>query len=80
MTTKLTLSIDEEKVKKIKSYAKANGISVSKFVEQQIDAVISGDSGKKLDISLLKGIAGKVPQDFDWKKDKTDRLVAKYAK
>lgn len=80
MTAKLTLSIDEEKIKKVKKYAKAKGISVSKFLEQQIDAVIAGESGEKLNIHFLKGIAGKVPEDFDWKKDKADRLISKYAK
>ena len=33
MKVKLTLSIDEEKIKKIKIYAKSKGITVSKFVE-----------------------------------------------
>lgn len=80
MTTKLTLSIDEEKVKKIKRYTKAKGISVSKFLEQQIDAVTAAKSQKKLDITLLKGVFGKMPKDFDWKKEKTERLIKKYVK
>ncbi|MBP6431755.1 MAG: hypothetical protein KA319_08315 [Ferruginibacter sp.] len=77
MTTKLTLSIDAEKVKKAKRYAKANGISVSKFFEKQIDA-IEMPSTKKLSIDKLKGILGSLPEDFDWKKDKTERLIKKY--
>ena len=76
MTTKLTLSIDDEKVKKIKSFAKANGISVSKFVEQQIDAVTS--KKKKKDISMLLGAFGKVKEPFDWKEIKTAHLMKKY--
>jgi pyridoxine 5'-phosphate synthase PdxJ len=80
MATKLTLSIDEEKIKKIKRYTKANGISVSKFVEQQIDAVTSSISKKNLDISVLLGAFGKAPKDIDWKKEKTERLIKKYAK
>jgi len=80
MTTKLTLSIDEEKVKKIKRFAKARGISVSKFLEAQIDAVTSAKSPKKLDITLLKGAFGKEPKGFDWKKEKTERLLKKYVK
>lgn len=80
MTTKLTLSIDEEKVKQIKRYSKENGISVSKFLEKQIDTVIGEKRKKKLDITLLKGAFGKLPDNFDWKKDKTDRLTKKYAK
>ena len=80
MTTKLTLSIDEEKVKKIKIYTKAKGISVSKFFEQHIDSVTAPKPKNKLDITLLKGVFGKEPKDFDWKKEKTERLIKKYAK
>lgn len=80
MTTKLTLSIDEEKVKQIKRYAKMNSISVSKFLEKQIDAIIAEAPKKKLDITLLKGAISKLPDNFDWKKDKTERLIKKYAK
>ncbi len=80
MTTKLTLSIDEEKIKKIKRYTKAKGISVSKFLEQQIDSVITPKTKKNLDIDFLKGVFGKEPENFDWKKEKTERLIKKYVK
>ena len=80
MTTKLTLSIDEEKIKKIKRYTKAKGISVSKFLEQQIDDVTTPRTKKKLDIEFLKGAFGKEPEGFDWKKEKTERLIKKYVK
>ncbi len=33
MTTKLTLSIDEKTVEKIKQYSKEEGISISKIAE-----------------------------------------------
>jgi pyridoxine 5'-phosphate synthase PdxJ len=80
MTTKLTLSIDEEKVKRIKRYTKAKGISVSKFLEQQIDSVTNPKSKKKLNIEFLKGSFGKEPEGFDWKKEKAERLIEKYVK
>ena len=80
MTTKLTLSIDEEKVKKIKRYAKANGISVSKLVAQQIDAITTPKTKRSLNIDLLKGAFGKEPEGFDWKKEKTEWLIKKYVK
>lgn len=78
MTTKLTLSINEEKVKKIKRYAKANGISVSKFVEQQIDSVVPATKKKKKDLSKLLGAFGTVKEPFDWKEIKTQHLLKKY--
>jgi pyridoxine 5'-phosphate synthase PdxJ len=80
MTSKLTLSIDEEKIKRIKRYAKAKGISVSKFFEQQIDTVTTPKTKKNLNIELLKGVFGKEPANFDWKKEKTERLIKKYVK
>jgi pyridoxine 5'-phosphate synthase PdxJ len=80
MTTKLTLSIEEEKVKKIKRYTKAKGISVSKFLEQQIDQVTAIQQKNKLDIAVLKGAFGNSATNFDWKKEKAERLVKKYVK
>ncbi len=77
MTTKLTLSIDDEKVKKIKRYTKAKGISVSKFLEQKIDDVTSKNNKQK-DVSKLLGAFGKVMEPFDWKKIKEEHLMKKY--
>lgn len=78
MKTKLTLSIDEEKVKKIKSYSKKEGISISKIVEESIDKIIAKSPTKKLDAAKLIGILGKAPKDFDWKKERTEYLMKKY--
>ena len=78
MKAKLTLSIDEEKIKKIKKYSKKEGISISKIVEDSIDKIITNSSTKKLDASKLIGILGKAPKGFDWKKERTDYLMEKY--
>ncbi len=80
MTTKLTLSIDEEKVKKIKRISKKRGRSVSKLFEDYIDNVDYEDTCKKLDIMTIKDAFGKAPTDFDWKKIKTRYLLEKYVK
>jgi pyridoxine 5'-phosphate synthase PdxJ len=78
MTTRLTLSIDAEKVKKIKRYTKAKGISVSQFLEQQIDTVTSNSKKKQKDVSMLLGAFGNVKEPFDWKALKTEHLLKKY--
>lgn len=78
MTAKLTLSIDEEKVKKIKLYSKMNGISVSKFFEKKIDEAILEKPKKKLNASKLLGAFGSVTEPFDWKEIKTEHLIKKY--
>jgi hypothetical protein len=80
MTTKLTLSIDEEKVKRIKRFSKEKGISISKIVEEHIDRITSKNPEEKLDIMKIKGAFGKAPKGFNWKKIKTDYLLKKYAK
>ncbi len=78
MKAKLTLSIDEDKIKKIKKYSKKEGISISKIVEDSIDKIITNSSTNKLDASKLIGILGKAPKDFNWKKERTDYLMKKY--
>lgn len=80
MTIKLTLSIDKEKIKKIKSISKKRGRSVSKLVEDFIDKIDKDDTSEKLDIMKLKGAFGKVPKNFDWKKERSEYLIKKYVK
>lgn len=77
MKTKLTLSIDEEKIKKIKKYAIEKETSVSSLVEEHFEKLVSNPK-KKLDINKLGGILGKAPKNFDWKKERTDYLIKKY--
>ena len=78
MTTKLTLSIDEEKVKKIKHYSKMNGISVSKFFEKKIDEAIAENPKKRPDASKLLGALGNIKEPFNWKEIKTQHLTKKH--
>lgn len=78
MKTKLTLSIDEKKVRKIKEYAKQNETSVSNLVEEHFEKLITSKTRQKLDASKLLGIFGRVPKNFDWKKERTDYLIKKH--
>ena len=80
MKVKLTLSIDEEKIKKIKAYSKKNGYSVSKFVEDSIDKLDNRQNPKNLDIKKIIGAFGEEPKSFNWKKIKTEYLLKKYIK
>ena len=80
MNTKLTLSIDEEKVKKIKRISKKRGRSVSKIFEDYIDKVDKEDLREYLDINKIVGAFGKAPKNFDWKKEKADDLIKKYVR
>lgn len=80
MTTKLTLSIDPEKIKKIKRISKKRGRSVSKLFEDYIDTIDKDILPEKLDITKMKGAFGKAPKNFNWKKVKLEYLLEKYAK
>ena len=78
MTTKLTLSIDEEKVRTIKRISKKRGRSVSKLIEDYIDDVNKKDQKEDLDINKIIGAFGKAPKNFDADKIRWEYLKAKH--
>jgi macrodomain Ter protein organizer (MatP/YcbG family) len=78
MKAKLTLSIDQDKIKKIKRYSKKNGHSVSKFIEDFIDNVDKKDAVEKFDITKVIGAFGKVSKNFDADKVKWQYLKKKH--
>ena len=78
MTTKLTLSVDAEKVKKIKRFSKRKGRSVSKLFEDFIDEIERGEKKEDFDINKIIGAFGKAPKDFDADKVKWEYLKEKY--
>ena len=70
MTTKLTLTVEEDVIKKAKSYAKQTGRSLSELVETYLETLTEEQHGETLEISAkLKKLAGsvKLPADFDEK-------------
>lgn len=78
MTTKLTLSVDEEKVKKIKRISKRKGRSVSKLFEDFIDKVDNKEIKEDFDINKIIGAFGKVQKNFDTDKVKWQYLKEKH--
>lgn len=78
MTTKLTLSIDEEKVKKIKRISKRKRKSVSKLFEDFIDDFAKNETQEEFDINKVIGAFGKAPKNFDEDKIKWEYLKEKY--
>lgn len=78
MTTKLTLSVDEEKVKKIKRISKRKGRSVSKLFEDFIDEVDNKEIKEDFDINKIIGAFGKVQKNFDTDKVKWQYLKEKH--
>ena len=71
MTTKLTLSVDEEVINAAKIYAKKQGKSLSGLVENYFRS-LTGEQSEALVLSTkvrsLKGVIS-LPEDFDYKKE-----------
>ncbi|TDH26797.1 antitoxin [Segetibacter sp. 3557_3] len=80
MTTKLTLSINKEVVKKAKRIAQTRGKSVSKMIEEFIGSLPEKDAADKTAVDKIKNIInGKITHPkIDWKKTKEERLTDKY--
>jgi hypothetical protein len=81
MNTKLTLTIEETVIEKAKNYARKKERSLSDLVENYLKALISDAANKDIELSptvqLLKG-SFKLPENFDYKKELTERLSEKY--
>lgn len=67
MTSKLTLTVEEEVIKKAKSYAKQTGRSLSELVENYLSTLIDEDKGIQQVSPKLKKLIGavKLPDDFN---------------
>ena len=81
MNTKLTLTIEQEIIKKAKKYAKDKNRSLSDIIENYLKLITDENSGTENNLSpaveSLKG-SFKPPKDFDYKKQLQDRLEKKY--
>ena len=80
MQTKLTLTLEQSIIKQAKLYAKDKGRSLSALIENYLKVVLEDNHQEvKLSPSIrkLKG-AIKLPDNFDYKKELTEALSAKY--
>lgn len=80
MQTKLTLTLEQSIIKQAKLYAKDKGRSLSELIENYLKVVLEDDHQEvKLSPSIrkLKG-AIKLLDNFDYKKELTEALSAKY--
>ena len=82
MSTKLTLTIQQEVIIKAKEYAKNKNRSLSNIIENYLKS-LTKESEKDEEIKLtpvvrsLKG-SFKMPSDFDYKEELTKSLEEKY--
>lgn len=79
MDTKLTLKLDKLIIENAKEYAKKKNISLSKMIENYLQA-ITNKQKKEIEISpLVQSLIGVIgDQNEDYKKDYTDYLSKKY--
>ena len=74
MDTKLTLSIEENIIKKAKDYARSKGKTLSDLVESYLKTISIEETESEL-TPITKSLKGSfhVPEDFDYKSALADR-------
>lgn len=81
MNTKLTLTIDQSVIERAKKYARQKERSLSDLIENYLKALTTEEISKQDELSpTVKSLKGsfKMPKDFDYKKELSDRLTEKY--
>ncbi len=81
MNTKLTLTIDHSIIIRAKNYARKKERSLSDLIENYLKALTDEGTIKVEEttpiVQALKG-SFKMPENFNYKKELTDRLSEKY--
>ena len=81
MTTKLTILVEEETIKKAKKYSAQTGQSLSKLIENYLNTVTKTVETKNNEFSpRIKRLMGsvKLPKNFDWKKEVEKNVKDKF--
>lgn len=81
MSTKLTLTIEKSVIEKAKKYARTRERSLSDLIENYLKALTKEDPITKEELTpTVKSLKGsfKMPKDFDYKKELSERLSEKY--
>ncbi|WP_144893850.1 DUF6364 family protein [Flavobacterium tiangeerense] len=81
MDTKLTLKLDQEIIEKAKHYASEKKLSLSRIIENYLNSLTSDKTNNDIQISpFVKSLSSgiKIPDDYDYKKDRADYLEQKY--
>lgn len=82
MTTKLTLTMDDEVISSAKKYAQKKGKSLSHLVENYLKTISGTEINNPVispKVSKLRGVI-KLPDDFDYKSELVNALSRKYKK
>lgn len=81
MDTKLTIKLDNGVINRAKRYARNRKTSISKLVESYLDSVTKEESDDIELTPLVLSLSGVIslPEDYDYRKDRTENLIRKYA-
>lgn len=82
MTTKLTLTIEEQVISSAKKYAQKKGKSLSNLVENYLKSISSKETDLNAlspKITKLMGVI-KLPTDFNYKAELSNSISKKYKK
>lgn len=82
MTTKLTLSIDDQVVESAKKYARSKGKSLSGIVENYLKSISNSKSGVTEISPRVRKLMGSIqlPGDFEYKTALKNAIGKKYSK
>ena len=81
MNTKLTLTIEKSVIENAKKYARKKERSLSDLIENYLKALTNEEPLPENELTpIVKSLKGsfKMPENFDYKKELTDRLSEKY--
>jgi len=81
MDTKLTVKLDGNVISRAKIYAKKRKTSLSKMIENYLDAVSKPVSSEEEISQLVKSLSGviKLPENYDFRSDYSEFLTKKYS-
>jgi len=80
MTTKLTLTIEQDVIKTAKTYAHKKGKSLSELIENYLKTLVNKEKGSKEISPKVKRLVGsvKLPKNFDYKKTLEEEIIKKH--
>ena len=81
MDTKLTIKLNNDVITRAKRYAQNRKTSLSRLIESYLDSVTKSEPDDIEITPLVKSLSGVItlPEDFDYKKERTDYLIRKYS-
>ena len=81
MDAKLTLKLNQEIIEKAKLYASDKKLSLSRLIENYLNALTSEKTNNELEISdFVKSMSSKtgIPADYDYKNERATDLDKKH--